>query len=203
MPFYNSEKLKSVQNTNLDLLQQITGKVFEGMEKFAQLQIKTLRTTSEEQIDTFRKLLSVRDPKDYSELQASFIHPAAQAQRLLGYSREVYDLISATQAELAKLTEVQVAAGARQMKEMVAEVTKNAPAGAEPVVAVMNSALDSASTVYASAQKAAKQASDIAENGMTAATSAASAAATQAANQAGRAAGAAGAAGKAGKDSRS
>lgn len=203
MPFYNSEKLKSVQNTNLDLLQQITGKVFEGMEKFAQLQIKTLRTTSEEQIDTFRKLLSVRDPKDYSELQASFIHPAAQAQRLLGYSREVYDLISATQAELAKLTEVQVEAGARQMKEMVAEVTKNAPAGAEPVVAVMNSALDSASTVYASAQKAAKQASDIAENGMTAATSAASAAATQAANQAGRAAGAAGAAGKAGKDSRS
>lgn len=188
MSFYNSEKLKSAQQTNLDLLQQISGKVFEGMEKFTQLQIKTLRASSEEQFDSFRKLLSVRDLKDFSELQASFLHPAAQTQRLLGYSREVFDLISATQAELAKVTEVQVEASAKQMKEMVADIAKNAPAGAQPVVAVMNSALDTASTVYASAQKAAKQATDMAEDGMEAATSAA--------NQASRTAG------KTGKDAR-
>lgn len=169
MSFFDSEKLQSAQKANLDLLQQISGKVFESVEQLSQLQFKALRASSSEQFDSLRKLLSVRDPQAFAEAQASFTQPAAQAERLLEFNREVYDLVSSTQADIAKLAERQVEAGAKHVRELVDVIAKNAPAGAEPAVAVLKSALESAGSVYESAQKAAKQAAEIAENGIAAA----------------------------------
>lgn len=97
----------------------------------------------------------------------------------------MYDLVSSTQADIAKLAERQVEAGTKQVRELVDVIAKNAPAGAEPAVAVLKSALESAGSVYESAQKAAKQAAEIAENGIAAAASAAG----QATREAGKAAG--------------
>ncbi|WP_437880931.1 phasin family protein [Pseudomonas sp. LRF_L74] len=185
MSFFDTEKLHSTQKANLDLLQQISSKVFEGVEQLSQLQFKTLRASSDDHFDSFRKLLSARDPQAFAELQASFARPTAQAERLLEFNRQVYELISGTQSEIAKLAERQIETGAKQVQELVEVIAKNAPAGAEPAVAVLKSALESAGSVYESAQKAAKQAAEIAENGIAAAASAAG----QATREAGKAAG--------------
>ena len=181
MSFFDSEKLQSAQKANLDLLQQISGKVFESVEQLSQLQFKALRASSSEQFDSLRKLLSARDPQAFAELQASLTQPTAQAERLLEFNREVYDLVSSTQADIAKLAERQVEAGAKHVRELVDVIAKNAPAGAEPAVA----ALESAGSVYESAQKAAKQAAEIAENGIAAAASAAGQATREASKTAG------------------
>ncbi|ALY44356.1 TPA: phasin family protein [Pseudomonas aeruginosa] len=185
MSFFDSEKLQSAQKANLDLLQQISGKVFESVEQLSQLQFKALRASSSEQFDSLRKLLSARDPQAFAELQASLTQPTAQAERLLEFNREVYDLVSSTQADIAKLAERQVEAGAKHVRELVDVIAKNAPAGAEPAVAVLKSALESAGSVYESAQKAAKQAAEIAENGIAAAASAAGQATREASKTAG------------------
>jgi phasin family protein len=181
MSFFDTEKLNDARKANLDLLQQISSKVFEGVEQLSQLQLKTLRASSDEHFDGLRKLLSVRDPQGFAELQGSFAQPTAQAERLLEFNRQVYELISGTQSEIARLAERQVEAGARQVQELVEVIARNAPAGAEPAVAVLRSALESAGSVYESAQKAAKQAAEIAENGIAAAASAAGQAAREAA----------------------
>ncbi|MBB3104892.1 phasin family protein [Azomonas macrocytogenes] len=173
MSFFDSEKLHSAQQANFDLLQQISSKVFEGVEQLGQLQLKTLRASSDDQFEIFRKLLSARDPQAFTELQASFTQPSAQAERLLEFNRQVYELISGTQAEVAKLTERQIEASAKQTQELVDVIARNAPLGAEPVVAVFKSALESVGTVYESAQKAARQAAEITENGIAAAAQAA------------------------------
>lgn len=185
MSFFDSEKLQSAQKANLDLLQQVSGKVFESVEQLSQLQFKALRASSSEQFDSLRKLLSVRDPQAFAELQTSFTQPVAQAERLLEFNREVYDLVSSTQTDIAKLAERQVEAGAKHVQELVDVIAKNAPAGAEPAVAVLKSALESAGSVYESAQKAAKQAAEIAENGIAAAASAAGQATREASKTAG------------------
>ncbi|MGH8389680.1 MAG: phasin family protein, partial [Pseudomonas sp.] len=41
MSFFNLEKLQDAQNANLDLLQQISGKIFSSVEQLSQLQFKT------------------------------------------------------------------------------------------------------------------------------------------------------------------
>ncbi len=184
MSFFDTEKLNNAQKASLELLQQANSKVFEGVEQLSQLQLRTLRASSDDQFESLRKLLLVRDPQAFAELQASFAQPSTQVERLLEYNRQVYELISGTQAEIAKLAEQQVEAGAKQVQELVEVIAKNAPAGAEPVVAVLKSALESAGSVYESAQKAARQAAEIAENGIAAAASAAGQATREAGNAA-------------------
>ncbi|MCW4646453.1 phasin family protein [Pseudomonas aeruginosa] len=185
MSLFDTEKLNDAQKANLDLLQQISGKLFEGVEQLGQLQFKALRASTDAQFDSLRKLSLARDPQGFVDWQASFAQPTAQAERVLEFNRQVYELVSGTQAEIAKLAERQVEASARQVQESVEVVAKNAPAGAEPAVAVLKSALETAGNIYESAQKAAKQAAEIAENGIAAAASAAG----QATREAGKTAG--------------
>jgi phasin family protein len=173
MSFFNSEKLQDAQKANLDLLQQISGKIFSSVEQLSQLQFKTLQASTEEQFDGFRKLLAVRDPQGFAELQASFTQPNVQAERLANFNRQVQALIVDTHSEIAKLTSRQIEAGNQQVQEFVEVISKNAPAGSEPVVAGFKSSLANAGAVFESAQKAVKQAADVAQSGFDAATAAA------------------------------
>ena len=176
MSFFNAEKFQDAQKANLDLLQQISGKIFSSVEQLSQLQFKTLQATTEEQFNGFRKLLSVRDPQGFAELQASLTQPNVQAERLADYNRQVQALIVDAHSEIAKLASRQVEAGTQQVREFVEVISKNAPAGSEPVVAGFKSSLANAGAVFESAQKAVKQAADAAQSGFEAATSATSAA---------------------------
>jgi phasin family protein len=173
MSFFNSEKLQDAQKANLDLLQQISGKVFASVEQLTQLQFKTLQASTEEQFEGIRKLLAVRDLQGLAELQTSFTQPNVQAERLAEFNRQVQALIVGTHSEIAKLTSRQVEVGTQQVQEFVEVISKNAPAGSEPVVAAFKSSLANAGTVFESAQNAVKQAADVAQSGFDAATAAA------------------------------
>ena len=181
MSFFNSEKLQNAQKANLDLLQQISGKVFASVEQLSQLQFKALRDSTEEHFEGVRKLMAVRDPQGFAELQASFTQPNAQTERLAEFNRQVQALMAGTQSDIAQLTSSQIEAGTQQVHAFVEEISKNAPAGAEPVVAAFKSGLANANTAFESAQKAAKQAADVAQSGFDTATAAAGKAAPEAA----------------------
>ncbi len=173
MTLFNSDKIQNAQKAQLELLQQISSKIFEGVEQLTQLQLKSLRAASGEQFESLNSMLAITDAKDLAGLQSALPQPAAQAERLMDFSREVYELISKTQAEIAELAESQVDATSQQTQELLETLSKNAPAGAEPAVAMLKSALENAGSTYESVQKAAKQASEMAEEGIAAAASAA------------------------------
>ena len=173
MSFFDSEKLQASQKANLELLQQLNSKVLKGFEQVTSLQINTLRTISEESFSNVSKLVDARDPQTFTSVLATIAHPAQQAERVLEYGRQVYDLVSSLQADLAKLGESQVARNTQQVQELVEEIAKNAPAGSESAVAVLKSAVETAGNVLETAQKTAKQAAEIAENGIAAAATAA------------------------------
>lgn len=185
MSFFDSEKLQAAQKSNLELLQQMNTKFLKGLEQLGHLQIATLRSVSEETFENASKLLAARDPQSFTAVIGSLAHPANQAERMMEFNRQVYDLISSTQADIAKLGERQAARNAQQVQELVDEIAKNAPAGSESAVAVLKSAVETAGNVIESAQKTAKQAAEIAENGIAAAASAAGQATREATKAAG------------------
>lgn len=172
MTLFNPESLQKAQQAQIELLQQISSKIFESVEQLTQLQLKSLRAASGDQFDNLRTQLSATEPQDFAKLQTSLTQPTAQAERLMEFNREVYELISSTHADIAKLAESQANATAQQTQEMLETLTKNAPAGAEPAVAMFKSALESVGSTYESVQKAAKQASKMAEEGIAAASKA-------------------------------
>jgi len=173
MSLFNSEKIQNAQKAQLEMLQKISSRVFESVEQLTQLQLKSLRAASGEQFESLQSMLTITDPKDLASLQTALPQPAAQAERLMEFNREVYELISKTQADIAKLAESQVDATSQQTQELIETLSKNAPAGAEPAVAMFKTALETVGSTYDSVQKAAKQASEMAEEGIAAAASAA------------------------------
>ncbi|MDA7088433.1 TIGR01841 family phasin [Pseudomonas sp. SA3-5] len=172
MSFFDSEKLQADQKANLDLLEQVNGKVLKSVEQLSQLQLAAMRVVSEESFNNVRTLFSARDPQSFAAAFSSMVNPAQQAERLQEFNRKVYDLLSSTQADIAKLGERQAAQSTQQMQDLVAEIAKNAPAGSEPAIAMMKSAVEGANSVYESAQKTAKQAAEMAESGLAAAAAA-------------------------------
>jgi len=189
MTFFDSEKLQATQKANLDLLQQVNSKVLKGFEQLSHLQLATLRSVSEESFEGAGKLLAARDPQSFTSVFGALANPAHQAERMMDFSRKVYELISSTQADIAKLGEHQAARNAQQVQELVEEFAKNAPAGSESAVAVLKSAVEAAGNVYETAQKTAKQAAEFAENGLAAAATAAGQATRDATKAAAAAAG--------------
>ena len=96
-------------------------------------------------------------------------------------------IAASTNAEVAKVAEVQLADAQKKFMATVDSAAKSAPAGTESAVALVKSAISAASNAYESAHKAAKQAADVAEANFQAVTTTA-VKATQGATKAKRAA---------------
>jgi hypothetical protein len=85
------------------------------------------------------------------------------AEKAASYSRHVYEIAAATNAEVTKVAEEQFAEAQRKFAAAVDTAVKNAPAGSENAVALVKSAVAAASNAYESVSKAAKQAASVAE----------------------------------------
>ncbi|MBR8082704.1 phasin family protein [Burkholderia vietnamiensis] len=175
------EQIAAAQKANLESLFGLTTKAFEGVEKLIELNLQVVKSTLTESQENAQRLLSVKDAQELIALQASLSQPVAE--KVLSYSRHLYEIASATQAEFAKVAEAQFDEQNKKVQALVDNVAKNAPAGSETAVAALKSALNAANTTYETVQKAAKQAVEIAETNFNAAAAVATKAATAAASR--------------------
>lgn len=180
MSFLTPEQFAAAHKANVETFFGLTNKAFESLEKLVELNLQVVKTTLEESASNTQKALAVKDAQEWLALQANLFQP--NAEKAIAYGRHVYEIASSTQAEFNKVAEAELARGSQGLQALVDNFAKNAPAGAEPAVAVVKSALTAANSAYDSVQKAAKQAVELAESNFSAATSAA----TKAAQQAGR-----------------
>ena len=186
MSLLTPEQIAANQKAAFETLFGLTNKAFEGIEKLVELNLQVIKQTLAETQDGAHKALSVKDPQEFLALQAQLTQPAAE--KALSYGRHVYEIVSATNAEFAKVSEAQFEEQNKKVQALVENVAKNAPAGSETAVAVLKSAITAANTTYETVHKATKQAVEIAESNFTAAATAATKAAQQAAAQASRSA---------------
>lgn len=186
MTLLTPEQIAAAQKANFETFFGLTTKAFEGIEKLVELNLQVVKSTLAESQENAQRALSVKDAQEFLSLQAGLAQPISE--KALSYGRHVYEIVSATQAEFARVAEAQYEEQNRKVQSLVDNVAKNAPAGSETAVAVMKSAITAANTTYETVHKATKQAVEIAESNFNAAATAASKAATQAAAQASRSA---------------
>ena len=182
---FTPEQLFASQKANVETLFGLTAKAFEGVEKLVELNLQVAKTTLGEFAETTKAALSVKDAQELLALQAGLLQPAAE--KAAAYSRHLYDIVTATGAEVTKATESTIAEGQKKLLALVDTAVKNAPAGSENAVALVKSAVAAANNAYDSVHKAAKQAAEVAEANFQAVTSSA-VKATQAATKSKRAA---------------
>jgi phasin family protein len=161
MLMLTAEQLIAAQKAHIETLFDLTNKAFEGVEKLVELNMQVAKASLGEVAETAKATLSVKDAQELLSLQAGLLQPAAE--KAAAYSRHLYDIAASTNAEVAKVAEVQLADAQKKFMAGVDSAVKNAPAGTESAVALVKSAISAANNAYESAHKAAKQAAEVAE----------------------------------------
>jgi phasin family protein len=176
-----AEQVLAAQKANVETLFGLTNKAFEGIEKLVELNLQVAKAAMAEAADTAKAAFSVKDAQELMALQASLLQPAAE--KASAYSRHVYDIATAANADVSRVAEATVAEAQKKFVAFVDSATKNAPAGSENVVALVRSAVAAANNAFDGVQKATKQATEVAEanfHAMTATVAKTSSAATKA-----------------------
>jgi phasin family protein len=168
LPEQFSNATKANFEAQIALLTELTNKAFESVEKIVDLNINAVKTSLEESTATAHQLLAAKDPQEFFTLTASHAQP--NAEKALAYGRHLASIATAAQAEFTKAAETQIAENSRKVVALVDEVTKNAPAGSETVVAFFKSAIGNASAGYEQFTKTTKQAVDAIETNLSTAT---------------------------------
>ena len=155
-----SEQLSTASKANFDtqlsLITALTGKAFEGVEKLIELNLTTAKSSFEDFTATSKQLLAAKDPQEFFTLSTAHFQPSTE--KALSYGRTFASIATSTQAEFTTATESQIADTNSKVLALIEEVSKNAPAGTENVVALVKTALGNANTSYDNLTKTTKQA---------------------------------------------
>lgn len=155
------EQVMAAHKANVETLFGLTTKAFEGVEKLVELNLTASKAALSEAATHTQSVLSVKDAQELMALQSGLLQPLTE--KTAAFSRHLYDIAAGTGAEFGKAFEGQATDAQKKFMDLVDNAAKNAPAGSETAVAVMQSAMSAANNAIESIQKAAKQATDAAE----------------------------------------
>ncbi len=169
IPEQFSNATKANFESQFAIFSSLTSKAFEGVEKLVDLNINAAKASLEESSIATRQLLAAKDPQEFFSLTAAQVQPTAE--KTISYGRQLATIAAGTQAEFSKAAESQIAETNRKVISLVDEVSKNAPAGSENVVAVIKATLGNANAGYEQFTKTTKQAVEALETNLNAAVS--------------------------------
>ncbi|WP_316157603.1 TIGR01841 family phasin [Cupriavidus sp. BIC8F] len=186
MPMSPPEQFAAAQAAGFDILAGLTSKTLDGLQKVAELNLQTMKSTLGEVQENARKAFDAKDPGDLFALQASLMQPAAGKAQ--AYGRQLFEIAEATRADFAKVAEALYVENKRMMQEYIESATRGAPAGSEAAMAAWKSAMAATTSLFEAMQQTATRAVEVAESNLKVAGNAASNAAQQATGPAARAA---------------
>ena len=168
--YVTPDQITGYSKAGVETLLTLARSNFAVYEKLAALNFNATKGAFQDGMNHTRALLNARDVQEYVNLNTSAAQPAIE--KLIAYSRSVYELSAGQQAEFTRLFEGQAAEINKTLVGLLDKFAKNAPAGSDVAIAAVRSALGAATTAYDSFTKATKQASEIAEANIAAATAA-------------------------------
>jgi phasin family protein len=151
----------AIAQSNVDILTALSMKALEGAEKVAALNLQVAKTGFAEATETAKAALSAKDAQSLLAVPSGVVQPAAV--KASEYAAAVTAIMTETKTELDKVLAQSAADAKDAFAAMVEAAMKSAPAGSEQAVALWKSAFEGATNGYEALQKAAKQASEVAQ----------------------------------------
>lgn len=152
---------KSHFEAQLAMINSLTNKVFGEAEKIINLNVNVVKATLEDSAAAGQQLLAAKDVQDFMKITAAQTQPSAE--KALAYSRELAGITAASQKELTKAAEAQIAETSENLTKMIAELAKTAPAGSEGLVEMLKSVVANANAGYEQVLKTTKKAAETLE----------------------------------------
>ncbi|CAN1552995.1 Phasin, subfamily 1 [Burkholderiaceae bacterium] len=158
------EQLAAAQKANLETLSGLTGQALKSIEKLVELNMQIAKSSLTDSLGNAKKALEIKDIQQLLAHQAETVKP--MAEKIMAYSRHLYDLAHETHSSFSQSAEAEIQASQKKIQSMVDDWAKSAPAGSEAAVNAMKQAIASANTVFETSQKAVKHAIDVAQNNL-------------------------------------
>ena len=168
--FATPEQLAGANKASVETLLTLANTAFASAERLAALNLNTARGILEDAVTNAKTLLGAKDIQELISLQTALAQPAVE--KMISYSRSVYEITSKTQEEFSKVMEAQFGEMNKSVAAALDKAAKSAPAGSDVAVAAVKSAIAAANSAFDSMNKAAKQVAEIAEANVAAATDA-------------------------------
>jgi len=165
--YVTPDQVLANSKANVDAFIGLASTQFATLEKLAALNFNATKGAFEDGVNHTRALLSARDPQEWINLNVGAVQP--NVEKLVAYSRSVYELASESQAQATRFVEARAGEWNRTLIGLVDRLAKDAPAGSDVAVAAMKSAIAAANSAYDSFNKVAKQTAEIAEANIAAA----------------------------------
>jgi phasin family protein len=162
------EQIAAAQKANLETLSGLTNQALQSIEKLVELNMQIAKQSLSDSMNSAKRALEVKDIQQLLAHQAEAVQP--MAEKMMAYSRHLYDLAHETQASFTQSAEKELQAGQQRVNALVEDWTKNAPAGSDAAVQAMTQAIASANNVFETSQKDVKHAVEVAQTIMTSAT---------------------------------
>jgi len=145
--------------------------MFDGIEKLTRLNMEAAKMLFQEGVVSARALASVTDMDQLNEWRDSQVR--AGADKVLGYSRNVYEIAFQTQADIGELLEQSLLESAQEVRNWAEVALKSSPVGqSEAAASAANAAMANAQAMIEGISKAAKQAAGYADANLRAAATA-------------------------------
>ena len=158
---FTFEQIVNSQKTSVVTSFGLAGTVFEGVQQLMDLNMEVAKSALSEAAQTTQAALSIKDPQELVALQATLLQP--MAEKAAAYTRSVYEIAASTGAEVTRVVEATTAEAQAKLVAIIDTAVKNAPAGSEQGLSLFKSAFAAANNAIESAQKASKQASEVAQ----------------------------------------
>ena len=163
------EKLAESQKANAQVMMTLVRTAFHGMEQLSALNLAASRELFNNSATGAQQLMDIKDPAQLTSLAGSMAQP--NVDKLLEYSRGLYDLSANMQREITSVMEQQYSSMAQQATGLV-KGSVSTPVAGDVFGAAMKQMMNASTTAFENIQQMAKQMTDIVDTNVKAASTA-------------------------------
>jgi phasin family protein len=157
----NFEQLAAAQKANAEVMSALLRTAFNGIERLTALNMAASRDFLNNTVASTQQLLSAKDAGAAAKLNADLAKP--NVDKLVEYSRSVYDLVTEMQKEVTSVMEAQYSSFTKSAASAVEKAKASTPVGGDVFAATMQSMLGASTKAFDTMTSMAKQLADIAE----------------------------------------
>jgi phasin family protein len=138
--------VKASVETQVAFFNALTASNIAAIEKLTELNMSTVKVTTEESAVITKQLISSQDAKEVHAILSAL--PQSILAKATAYNSHVADIGSASQTELIHAAEQRLATMGGKLSSLIDQASKDMPAGSENSVAVAKAVIASASAGY-------------------------------------------------------
>ena len=164
---YNASQFAEFNKANVAQATKIAAIAIENAEKLMKLNLDTAKAAFAQGVEGASAVAAVKDPQELFALPTKYAESGVQS--VVGYSRSLYEVVSAAQAQYSAIAEEAMAGYTKGLASWVEQASRSAPAGSEGAINAMKSTVAATSAAFDQFQKASKQVVSLADANLRAA----------------------------------